>query len=598
MKIMRHGVVLALALLLMLDSALRAQVLQQVPGDALVVLKVNNLKGTSDKIATLAKDLGVAAFAPPLADPLGALQVQTKMQQGVNVGGDFAFVFLDPSKTGGPDKSMLLLVPVLDYKIFLSNWPDAQTTGAVSSVRFGTNNEPAFVANWGNYAAISPSEQAVANKPTAGMTAPSVTTKEMAAKDAVLYVNLNNVRPLVLPQLQQNRGMITNQIDMAFAGNPQVGKLAPLIKAIVNQLINGGEEFLKDGEAASVGLAITPQGINATFMTEFTKDSYIAQNFASIKNSDAPMLSGLPTGKYLFYGGGVVDDPQRNAKNLSDMVDPVLKELLAMGPEMAPATEYMNALKTFVASGKSTSFGVLAPSGQIGTQSLIQFVQVQTGQAQAMQDAYTKMMNAQAALMKALAIPGTASTQVIVTPKAKTLDGVSFDQVVNKIDANPQDPVAMQQKQIMDIMYGPGGVVMNYGVVTPDKLVLSMGVSDAVLSSTVAAAKSNAAPLADNPNLKAVAAQLPKQRLMSGYLNLGELVTTALNYSKQFGFAVPVQLPPDLPPIGMTIGTEENTAIRADVNVPTALIQSLVAGGMQAMMQMQGGGPGAAPGGL
>jgi hypothetical protein len=597
MKIMKHGAVLALALMLMLNSALRAQVLQQVPADALVVLKVNNLKATSDKVAKLAQDLGLAGLAPQMADPLGTLQVQTKMQQGVNVGGDFAFAFLDPSKTGGPNQSMLILIPVLDYKIFLSNWPDAQTTGAVSSVRLGTNGEPAFIANWGNYAAISPSEQAVATKPAAGMTAPSVTSRELTSKDAILYVNLANVRPLVLPQIQQNRGMLANQIDMALAGNPAIGKMAPLVKAIINQAINGAEEFFKDGEAASLGIAITPQGINTTLMTEFTKDSYIAQTFATQKNSDLPMLSGLPAGKYLLYGGGVADDPQRNVKIMSDMMDPVIKELLAIGPEMAPATDYMNAFKAFVGAGKSTSFGLLAPSGQIGAQSLIQFVQVQTGQAQVMADSYTRMMTVQSSLMKAFAIPGTAAQQVQVTPKAKTVAGVSFDQVVNKIDANPQDPMAMQQKQIMDIMYGPGGAVLDYGVVSPDKLVLSMGVSDAVLSSTVAAVKGNTAPLADNPNLKAVAAQLPKQRLMTAYVNLGELVSTVLNYSKQFGFAIPVQLPPDLPPVGVTVATEDGTAIRGDMHIPTPLIQSLVAGGMQAFMQMQGGGPGA-PGGM
>jgi hypothetical protein len=52
-----------------------------------------------------------------------------------------------------------------------------------------------------------------------------------------------------------------------------------------------------------------------------------------------------------------------------------------------------------------------------------------------------------------------------------------------------------------------------------------------------------------------------------------------------------VQLPPDLPPIGETISTDAST-IKLDAYVPTPLVQSLVAAGMQAFMQMNGGGGG------
>jgi hypothetical protein len=50
-----------------------------------------------------------------------------------------------------------------------------------------------------------------------------------------------------------------------------------------------------------------------------------------------------------------------------------------------------------------------------------------------------------------------------------------------------------------------------------------------------------------------------------------------------------MQLPKGLPPIGISVGSD-STAVRVDSHIPTSLVQSIVAAGMQAAMQMQGGG--------
>src|SRR5262245_29357764 len=65
-----------------------AQVLQQVPADALVVIKFNKLKATSDKLAALSNKLGIAQMNPDMADPLGKLQEQAGVKEGVDPNGD------------------------------------------------------------------------------------------------------------------------------------------------------------------------------------------------------------------------------------------------------------------------------------------------------------------------------------------------------------------------------------------------------------------------------------------------------------------------------------------------------------------------------
>jgi hypothetical protein len=149
---------------------------------------------------------------------------------------------------------------------------------------------------------------------------------------------------------------------------------------------------------------------------------------------------------------------------------------------------------------------------------------------------------------------------------------------------------------MMKMMYGPEGMNALTGTVG-DKLVIGFGASEATLISTIAAVKDSSDPLSKVPGVAAVSSQLPKSRAFTLYVPLDELVTTISTYAGAMGMPIQIQLPPDLPPIGITAGTE-GSAVRIDSYTPTDLIKALVATGMQLYMQrMQGGAPGG-PGGL
>ena len=70
MKSVCRFAVPAALLLAMCALQARAQVLKQVPSDAMVVIKVNNLQATSGKVGALAKQFGIDQILVPLADPL------------------------------------------------------------------------------------------------------------------------------------------------------------------------------------------------------------------------------------------------------------------------------------------------------------------------------------------------------------------------------------------------------------------------------------------------------------------------------------------------------------------------------------------------
>src|SRR5437016_2690790 len=169
--------------LFVLAPLAHAQVLQQVPADALVVIKFNKIKAISDKIAGLTQKLGLAQINPEagLADPLGKMEKEAGVTQGIDPNGDAAIVLLN-GKMDQQKPPALMLIPVSDYKAFLGNFPDAKTEGEISTIHPKNNPEDTYVAQWGKYAAISPTKESLAKKPE-GLQVSGQAAKELDSKD-------------------------------------------------------------------------------------------------------------------------------------------------------------------------------------------------------------------------------------------------------------------------------------------------------------------------------------------------------------------------------------------------------------------------------
>jgi hypothetical protein len=343
------------------------------------------------------------------------------------------------------------------------------------------------------------------------------------------------------------------------------------------------------------GIGLEDQGIKATMVAEFNQGSGTTTELAKLKNTSEPLMAGLPASKYLVYGGAVFE-PQVGTDFITKFIDPLVAEMNKIGGEPATAVQkYVAAAKKYVAACKGQSFGWIAPGGQLGQSPLVQFVSVQRGDAAALKAAQQDMMVTQQQLTQTLT-GNKEQVKVTQTPNAKTVAGVTFDQVVTQFNPAEQGPGAAQAQMMMNTMYGPNGMTMLSGVVG-DKLLIASGVSDDVLAQAVAAAKANQNNLDKVAGLQTVANQLPKNRMVAYYVPLDQVVNTVATYAAAFGMPVQIQLPPDLPPIGGTIATEGN-AVRLDSYTPTELVRAVVAAGMQVYGQMQGGRQPGGPGGL
>jgi hypothetical protein len=331
-------------------------------------------------------------------------------------------------------------------------------------------------------------------------------------------------------------------------------------------------------------------------VAEFNQGSGTSTELGKFKNTAEPLMTGLPASKYLVYGG-MVFEPQVGLDFITKFIDPLVAEMNKVGGDQAAAAQkYVAALKKYAGACKGQSFGWVAPGGQLGQSPLVQFISVQRGDAATLKSAQHDMMVTQQQLTQALT-GNKEQVKVTQTPNAKTVAGVTFDQVVTQFNAaDPGGPGAAQAQMMMNTMYGPNGMTMLTGVVG-DKLLVASGVSDDVLAQAIASVKANQNNLDKVAGLQTVANQLPKNRMVAYFVPLDQVVNTVATYAAAFGMPVQIQLPPDLPPIGGTVATEGN-AVRVDSYTPTELVRAVVAAGMQVYGQMQGGRQPGGPGGL
>src|SRR5439155_1775360 len=311
---------------------------------ALGVIKISEIQPRSDKTGALSQKLGLAQMPPEMADPLGKLQKEAGVQQGLDNNGDAAFVLLNGNMEG-PKPPALLLVPVTDYKTFLANFPDAKTEGDISTVHPKNDPEDTYVANWGKYAVMTQQKEFLTKKPE-GLTASGLSAKELDSKDIIAYVNMKSARARLLPAIAKGRAKFLTEFERnmtrrpmparrpgapgaaaqpAPAPNAQQQKFIPLAKAFINRFIDVAEQVVRDADAATYGISLTDTGVSGTLMAEFAAGSPSAARVMQFKNSDQSMLTGLPQIKYLMFGGSV-DTAKAGQKIVADFLAPVEKE--------------------------------------------------------------------------------------------------------------------------------------------------------------------------------------------------------------------------------------------------------------------------------
>lgn len=574
-----------------------ADVAESFPADALVVVKVNKLDQTNQKMGKFFTDLGVTAFQPMLENPVDAFLAQIGATNGVDRAGELGFAFLDPAKVGGDeDNAFLVLVPVSDYDAFVGNFQEPVKDGAVTQVKMPQGAKPGFVAKWGDYAALSPAKNAVATQPGDKLQLPARAKKEMADGDFVLYANTKALEPRLAPQLAELRTTAIDEVKGELTDDPEKAKFAPVAEAGLGKLYDAAGAFLRDADSATVAVTFGEDAVSFNTVAAFKAGSYLAGFSKALGTADADgsLLAGLPDGRYLFAGGVNVGEEAVTAL-FKDVVDPVLA--VARDDSLTPLKAYAASVRQYVQTADKQAFGMVTPTGaSVGTDALIRFGSVTEGDSAKLAQLTQEMQAQQEAAMAALGGAAAKQPKSTVTPNAKTVAGVAFTEISVVVPEGEaaNDPEVAQMKQGMDLMYGKGGAKIYVGPADADTTITYSGLTDEQVAALIAAAKAGDTPVADNAAVKPVADLLQDEPVAAFYYFPDQIALTLGTVAGQMG--LPIELPPfpdDVQPIGTAVSVADDTTIEARTVVPSSTLSTLIAAGMQVFMQMQGGRGGA-----
>jgi hypothetical protein len=581
------GMSAACAALVLSSHGVLAQSLTSVPDNAVAMIKVNNLEGTNKKLGTLFQAWGIAAMNPMLADPLAGFKGMTNVDKGLNTAGEAALVLIN-RQGQGEGEPYIVIVPVTDYAAFITNFEGATTDQAITSITMPQTQEPAYVANWGSFAAISPDRSLIAAKPNATKVT-GMAAKEMAGKDVVAYINFPGFKQQANMGLGFGQMMMAGQIDQGFQQNPDKAKYGPVAKAAVSQLFKGLQHFVNETQAMTIGASLSNEGVQLTYMAEFVPQSYLGGLVQQWKSAGST-IAGLPENKYAIVGN-TSWDPKVISTVINDAANPVVDEANKLGPELKPVADYVDSLKQVLASSTSQTIGMSVGEGKPGQSPLFEMVSVITGDAPKILAAQKQMVASQDMFQQALQQPGQPKVATTFTEGVKTVGGVKFDQVVAAVEPTQQG--GPEQKMI-EAIYGPGGLSFLWGAVTPQTVISSTLKDDARLTQAITAAKA-AKPMALDTATKEASAKLPQKGFATLYMYGDQMLALVSRGSQAVtGTPLQMQLPANQMPIVMTASTE-GTAVRGDLFIPSTLVQSITQAAMQQQMkqgqqQNQGGG--------
>ena len=407
-----------------------------------------------------------------------------------------------------------------------------------------------------------------------------------------------SIRAEALPKLKENRQQIIDSMIKGQQAQPNAKQFEPVMRAVDNMVLDAAQRFLEDARSSLISINLSDEGISTAGLADFTQDSKFAQIVADLKGSDQPLLGGLPDRKYFMFGGASLGQ-KVTAQLISTVLDPITQELAKTDETGKAMAGVLESFKGVMQNTNSSAMGIVVPTGALGQEGLLTSVRVLNGDAAAIRKATQETITKTADLLKNTmkAEDGKGSASVAITPDAKKVDGVSLDEIAVKIDVDPNAPNAAQVQQMMAMMYGPNGMGGLIGAVNDKTVVAISGANDKLIADAIAAAKSGKDNLGTLKNVQAVTAQLPKQRFAESYLALDQIIGTAARYAQQFGMPIKLKLPADLPPIGVAAATE-GSSVRVESFIPTELVKSLVAAGLDAYQNVRQGGGGGGAGGL
>lgn len=577
-------------------AASSADLLKNVPAGCMGFVVVGSLNGASGKVQAFLKDTGLASMLPLPGggDLVNLLKQGVRIGEGFDPDGGLAIVMLDPQQYGidvvglisgkAPETKtpppIVILLPGKDpEKMFAAGNPTKE--GGV--VKFtGVDGDPAYATQAGKHVLVSDNldalKAAAASKKSMAEQLSAQDKAFIARNDAAVWVDMKMTAPIL-------DAAITKMNEEAKGGsvNPLMA-----MQAGFAEMLTGVQQTLKQMSSVMLGGRLDKVGIILEVQAGFAADSAYGKALAAFSGR-TPRLNRLPTMPYIFAMTG-----QSRVKLAKPDLEKELDASLAREPfkglspeNKAKARALMLGLNEQVQGIQLYIGGLVGGSGQVGA-AIVMDCQSADKVKEMLADLVALLPDILQAAVKDADLKGLQIKYV------KALENVG-DKKADAISIEHPELTGMSEenRKKMSAVLGEDKVRLLLGAPDEKTLVITFGGGKTFLAEAMKTAQAGSGALDKDPGIVKANSVLPKDRVLSGYLNIGNVIGVFKNVSAAVGE------PP--PPIEMVAATPFSFAVSisgTNVSIVGLLPTDTIAEIIKAFVGMMGGGMGGAPPGV
>jgi len=557
---------LSLALFAGIAQAKPPAVLDRLPSDAAVVVALRSVDSVHTQIMSLADTFGGGPLdLGPIDDLITAGALDMSGSAGL------ALSFPEGEEAVGQPVPVAL-VPVGDYELFLETI-EGETDGGIAHAML-EGEDAYFKQVEGGYVAVAQSPDVLAGFSGEGGNAAAhgkrlgSTGRRIADESDLLVVV--NVEPLA-PMIREGASQMSNQMAMAGAMMGQADQMtaqAAMFKSLGEALADQGQAIVFGGTGGESGLQFDA---GVQFKEGTTWAGYLDGGGRA-----SSLLARVPDQPFLYAFAADFSTP-----GLKAMVREFVPE--EGNPMGNLGAGFLSSLMDKV-DGEAMIVGS-SPAGMMGGGLFLNAVTYYSGPDP---EALAEQLGETIKGLDGEEFPGMKLT-TSYTPESGQKIGETVLQEWSM--ASRMDPqVAGQMNTMMMMMFGPTGGPNGYMASSESGVVMTMSRNRDLAAKAIEAANSGDG-FGSDAGVKGVARSLPGDRFVEGYLGMkeiGRMVTAFLPMVT--GQPVDVQVPEDLPPLGMG-GVASEGGVRFTMFAPAQLVEfaAELAGALEGIGQLAPG---------
>lgn len=504
--------------------------LDRVPGDTPIVVAVANLDATMKRVEAMSKSMGKAG--ENMAAGLWQINSMLNMP-GVNKAGSMAIALSMPEKkdakkgeknddameegeeaTNGGDPPAVAIIPVSDYTLFVKTF---KGDPAVAITQGTFDGKESWIRNLGDgYAAMSDKKDLVEK-----FDGKAGRKGEHVARMGKVGNKISDSTEIIILANMSKLGPMMKEAEKKMKDNPAMAMAAMQGGGGAVEAMQGAmESFARDAQTGIIGVGLTERGMTLDFGAQF-KEGTDAAKMLQAKGSSGSLMAKLPGGDFLFAGAADLSSPQ---------VKQMIKDMAAKGMkggEADPTSMLVNLARSIdTLDGQA----ILMGATDLGNGLMSKTVMYSKTKDPAAFLAASKEANAKLNGAESNGIKFETTYQ----SGAKEIAGIKVDKWSNKMETDPNSPMAMQVEMMKSFMYGSEGKLAGYAAATEGGVITTMSENSELLKAALESSKGGKG-LGGDPVFSASQSMLLSDRVFEGYIGTKALMETVGGFMAMYG---------------------------------------------------------------